>query len=35
MTLIMVKQDGNWLIRALHNTVANEPATPEQPDKDE
>ena len=23
MTLLMVKRDNNWLIRALHNTVAN------------
>ena len=34
MTLVMVKQGGRWLIRALHNTVANEPASPNQPDKD-
>jgi uncharacterized protein (TIGR02246 family) len=32
MTLVMVKQDGKWLIRALHNTVADEPPAAKQPD---
>jgi uncharacterized protein (TIGR02246 family) len=33
MTLVMVKQDGNWLIRALHNTLVNATSTPKQPNK--
>jgi uncharacterized protein (TIGR02246 family) len=35
MTLVMVKQDGKWLIRALHNTVADEPPMEKQPDHGE
>lgn len=27
LTLVMVKRDGRWLIRALHNTVADPAAT--------
>lgn len=34
MTLVMVKQDGKWLIRALHNTLVSAPPTPKQLDKD-
>jgi uncharacterized protein (TIGR02246 family) len=29
ITMVMVKRDGQWLIRALHNTVAQSPPTPE------
>lgn len=31
MTLVMVKREGKWLIRALHNTVAAAPNFPEAP----
>jgi uncharacterized protein (TIGR02246 family) len=34
MTLVLVKQDGKWLIRALQNTLVSAPPAPKQPDKD-
>ena len=34
ITMVMVKRDGKWLIRALQNTVTVTPPTPEQPKKD-
>jgi uncharacterized protein (TIGR02246 family) len=33
ITMVMVKQNGRWLIRALQNTVNNPPPMPEQPNK--
>ena len=35
MTLILVKRDGEWRIRALHNTVADPAATLKPADKEE
>lgn len=31
ITMVMVKQDGKWLIRALQNTLTSTPPMPEQP----
>lgn len=33
ITMVMVKQNGMWLIRALQNTVTSPPPMPEQPKK--
>ena len=35
ITMVMVKQDGRWLIRALQNTVTSLPPAAKQPEKGE